>query len=340
MRVTIIDPNFKSFDRTFAPSDGSSCIYFNFSRIEQLFDNVDDQNNLTLFSLLKSIMDDINSSLGNVNNLEPVLDQETNTVKFIDQSAIRGLADIAVSDEIGLTTYKNNGSELQLFGYEGVDANSKSNFIRNVGLTTEINKDYASMITIGATANGYSPGVEATAFSNWNRGIRDRYKQDITSPQALSKQSDDGSDEESKVQKENQNIKDRYYDTLQGKFKALGLNKENDKFTIDGDLISNNKNPIINFYKFAQAEETSRNIKNPKIKEKIESSVGFLPFNLNITMDGLSGIKIYNRVSVNTKFLPSNYPNTLEFIIAGVNHKLSNNDWETSLKTVATSKSV
>ena len=57
-------------------------------------------------------------------------------------------------------------------------------------------------------------------------------------------------------------------------------------------------------------------------------------------MDGLSGIKIYNRVSVNTKFLPSNYPNTLEFIIAGVNHKLSNNDWETSLKTVATSKSV
>jgi hypothetical protein len=56
-------------------------------------------------------------------------------------------------------------------------------------------------------------------------------------------------------------------------------------------------------------------------------------------MDGLSGIKIYNRVNVNTKFLPSNYSNTLEFLISGVNHKLSNNDWETSLKTLATSKS-
>ena len=55
-------------------------------------------------------------------------------------------------------------------------------------------------------------------------------------------------------------------------------------------------------------------------------------------MDGLSGIKIYNRVKVNTSFLPSNYGETLSFIVTGVNHKLSGNEWVTNLDTIATTK--
>ena len=57
-------------------------------------------------------------------------------------------------------------------------------------------------------------------------------------------------------------------------------------------------------------------------------------------MVGLSGLKIYNRLKVNTSFLPSNYDETLDFIITGVNHKITNNEWTTSLSTLATSKSV
>ena len=33
------------------------------------------------------------------------------------------------------------------------------------------------MITIGATARGYTKGVEATAFSKWNEGIVDKFKE-------------------------------------------------------------------------------------------------------------------------------------------------------------------
>jgi hypothetical protein len=55
-------------------------------------------------------------------------------------------------------------------------------------------------------------------------------------------------------------------------------------------------------------------------------------------MDGISGIKIYNSLHVATRFLPDNYPENLIFIIKGVNHKLSNNDWETTLETVVVSK--
>ena len=53
-------------------------------------------------------------------------------------------------------------------------------------------------------------------------------------------------------------------------------------------------------------------------------------------MDGLGGIRIYDFIKINSSFLPSNYPQTLEFICTGVNHRLENNDWVTSLKTIAT----
>ena len=55
-------------------------------------------------------------------------------------------------------------------------------------------------------------------------------------------------------------------------------------------------------------------------------------------MDGLSGIKIYNKLNVNSKFLPPRYGDTLNFIITGVNHKLQNNDWETTLDTIVMPK--
>ena len=62
-------------------------------------------------------------------------------------------------------------------------------------------------------------------------------------------------------------------------------------------------------------------------------SIGFIPFKMNFTMDGLSGIKIYNELNVDTSFLPQGYSKTLKFIVTGVDHKLSKNDWETTIHT-------
>jgi hypothetical protein len=62
-------------------------------------------------------------------------------------------------------------------------------------------------------------------------------------------------------------------------------------------------------------------------------SIGFIPFKINFTMDGLSGIKIYNELVLDTSFLPQGYSKTLKFIVTGVDHKLSKNDWETTIST-------
>jgi hypothetical protein len=55
-------------------------------------------------------------------------------------------------------------------------------------------------------------------------------------------------------------------------------------------------------------------------------------------MDGLSGIKIYNKLNIDTRFLPKAYGDNLDLIVTGVSHKLSNNDWETDIEATVIPK--
>ena len=82
------------------------------------------------------------------------------------------------------------------------------------------------------------------------------------------------------------------------------------------------------------ATEYFRALMSYKDGDKVAAgSIGFLPFNVNFTMDGIGGIKIYNELSVDTSFLPPGYTKTTDFIVTGVDHKISNGDWETNVTT-------
>lgn len=307
-------------------------IYFSFSRLEEIFDSVDTNNEVSLYKALKNICTDINESFGNINNIEPIVNED-NIIKFIDQSHIPGLNKIRKTLSLPIPDPLTE-AVFDLYGYN--IKNNTSNFVRKIGLTTEISKNYATMITIGATANGSIPGAEATAFSRWNIGLKDRFKNNVVD--AL----DDGKGGEAPISSSaSYQIRTKYAslmgltDTPTAK---LGLDEgKGGQYIINEDTIEYNKNVVEDFYKLAQSESSFEKDKDGNPINSIESSVGFLPFNLKLDIDGLSGIKIYNKITVESSFLPSNYPETLEFIITGVNHKLSDNDWVTSLETTATS---
>jgi hypothetical protein len=65
---------------------------------------------------------------------------------------------------------------------------------------------------------------------------------------------------------------------------------------------------------------------------------GFIPFNLSLTMDGLSGMKINEKFIVDTDFLPSNYPETVEFLIKNLTHEVTDNKWLTKIDSYCISK--
>lgn len=281
-------------------------IYISHTQIlKSLESNLDDKGNLSLFSFLKDICNALNIALCGLNNLEPIIDETTNTLHIIDSS---------------LHKNKSKGEYgLELYGYNN-DYKS-SNFVRSFNLKTEITPEFATMASIGATAAGYVKGTENTMFSRWNKGLTDRFQDEWHAP---------SSDTSLEARTDVLDLyKSRIWDEW---WSAFGANNKNNKLQFDHNIINRNVSVMTEFFKYVQSEQRNKNEKYASTQN------GFIPISLGVTMDGISGIKIYNSLHVATRFLPDKYPENLIFIIKGVNHKLSNNDWETTLETVVVSK--
>ena len=287
-------------------------IYISHDQIlNSLNSNVDDKGNLSLFDFLSSICTALNKAMGGINNLEPILDEETNTIHIIDGS----YAPKRTKPDYGL----------ELFGYN--PGHKSSNFVRNTSIKTEITNDFATMATIGSTAGGYVKGTENTMFSKWNQGLIDRFKGKFDPPSTVSKNNAEG--EEDDVKKTYiQDFWDKRYSPFGYTLQDISGDWGDDGAGLDDEIIDKNIATVSEFFKYAQYVIHQEN------KKYSSPSNGFIPISLNVTMDGLSGIKIYNEINAVTRFLPSNYPDNLRFIVKGVNHKLQDQDWETSIETM------
>jgi hypothetical protein len=96
------------------------------------------------------------------------------------------------------------------------------------------------------------------------------------------------------------------------------------------------QNSAVTFYEYDQAKQTQSS--QATNKNSASPNSGFLPFDLSITMDGLSGMKVYQKYIIDTEYLPSNYPNSLEFIIKGISNTIESNQWITTLESMAIPK--
>jgi hypothetical protein len=147
-------------------------IYMNIDfLLKKINSNLDEKGDLSLYKLVESICSGLNDALGNVNNLEPVI-KDDKTLVIIDQNPISNINKfIGQSDENKESTTEVKPL-LEVYGYN----KGKSNFLKDIKFQTKIDSSLASMISIGATAGGSSTkNYDATAFSKWNVGLKDRF---------------------------------------------------------------------------------------------------------------------------------------------------------------------
>jgi LAS superfamily LD-carboxypeptidase LdcB len=384
-------------------------IYLNVNFLLKILkDNVDEKGNLSLYTLVESICNGLNQSLGGFNNLEPVI-KDDKTLVIIDQNPIPGL-----SKFLQKSLPPKENPRIEVFGYNG----GKSNFVKDIKFQTKIDNSLASMISIGATADGKSTkNSDATAFSKWNVGLKDRFQLQYKDPKpvllaenttamgkdliqykkdaynyALAniqsttsakwvlafsstfpttsgnniigykdilgtkedvarkfvqdttkkiKELDAKTYEKNEIERLTQNTYAGYLHDLFGatfnytfsngtvKTEVNIVKKYNQLFT-DDTLVDRGKTTFKSYIntliqeKFVTSQEASGNI-------------GFIPISFDITLEGLSGVKIYNKLNVDTRFLPPNYGDALDFLITKVNHKISGNNWDTILGTISTS---
>lgn len=290
-------------------------VYMNMSWIVKTMDSIKDPDNrdaVSLYDLLKKIGEGINSSLGNVNKIEPVIDEEENRLYFLDETPL--------PDKSTIIQTKNPNARIELtrfevFGYRP----DYSNFITELGIKTEITNNLANMITIGAQANGQAVGEDATAFSKWNEGLTDRVFKVKKSKETNVQSAEEKAAEEKSIEEQNADTIKQYSDFVT-KISELNFDDSIDEFP----------SILTNLISLLQAQKS--------VDDKSATGI-MIPINLNLTMVGLSGMKIYQKFSIKQNFLPLNYDETLEFLIKGISHKIDNKGWFTSIEALSIPKS-
>ena len=185
------------------------------------------------------------------------------------------------------------------------------------------------MVTIGSTSNGYVKGQDATTLSNLNRGTTPRISSEIISPDSTSP-NDDLKDAETQYSNAITSFENFILNTWVEEGIASQPQWSEDSF----NNFSSTQTQLLEYIQ--QRETNEKRINSGSYVSSPNN--GFLPFNLSLTMDGLSGMKMYERYTINSEFLPKMYSNTVDFIIKGIDHSIQNNIWTTNIESIAIPK--
>jgi hypothetical protein len=342
-------------------------IYINMRYVLMKMDELkDDKNKVSLYDLLKGICDGINEGLGGINSLEPIIDEVANVIKIIDTNPLPNkdkiLEKINSSNVYKQLSLNTQLASFDLFKYD-IDSTIENSsvynglghasFIKNFSFTTEITPELATMITVGAASNGKVVGENQTALSKLNNGLSDRYRKEVLDIYEIKKREKEEQqrqqEEQQKQQEEFKATQIRYVETIKEYFDWLEELSDNppellasSEPTLNVDEVDVHKGTLLNIIQYESQIKAyidkQNQINNTNTVPNIQPFTGFIPFNLSLTMDGLSGMKIYSKFIVDTSYLPSNYPGNVEFLIKGITHEISNNKWFTKLESFCISK--
>jgi hypothetical protein len=323
----------ESFQKTFSGTNNFygklMNVYLNFTFILGELDNLknSDTGDVSLIDFLKSLTTGICNSTGNFNNLDVIISpNQDDLVTIIDAVPLPNRDEILST--LGISTKK---VIFDVYGYYNknkiINGSSvqSAGFIKDFQMRTEITPQMSSMITIGATSNGNIVGSDSTALSRLNSGIIDRYKVAINDPETPQLKGDETKtlEERFKIPLENFN---KFLDSLSSKDYQT-------KPQWNLEAIEAYSSTIQDFLTYEQAKQSEK-------EDKGSPTIGFLPFNLTLKMEGLSGMKVYQKYTIDTSYLPTNYPNNLDFLIRSITHDISNNVWDTTIESIAVPNNV
>jgi len=250
---------------------------------------------ISLYNFLDTLMKRIQSALGNVNNFEIIYNEDNNSYIIIDNTFIPGTID-------------PNDSRFKIVSFNAnILKPNYGSFVENVNFKTKLSNNFATMVTVGAQKNGNVVGSNSTALSKWNTGLTDRI---------IERKDNSNADTE-------KNVETIYKENII--YLKEFNRKVNDAISLTDQDISNIKGSIGDLFNAEIGEFTN--------KGDIPG-IGFIPFDLELTMLGLSGPRIYESYTIDTTLLPDVYKNKIQFICSGVSHHVDENGWKTTLNSI------
>jgi N-acetyl-anhydromuramyl-L-alanine amidase AmpD len=273
-------------------------VYLNFNYIMEVVEStVDEEGNASLIEFIKNLLAGVNKALGGVNKFDTRIIEDNPDGKKL----------LSIYDE-GAHIRTNDVPPTLLKPY-GLNKHGGSTFVE-IAFQSELSNEFASMISIGAQSQGNQVGENATAFSQFNKGLTDR----ITPVKTTGANTSEGNTEtpEEKFKSTLTNI-----DTaLQKIYKNFQIQKDNIE-----TLTSANSTYAPYLVGYVTDKEAS-------------PAPFFIPFNLSFTLKGISGIRIFDKLYLEDNILPISYRGKVAFLAKNVTHTISDNNWTTTVETL------
>lgn len=305
--------NLKLVEKGFRTDTGSPYIgktmhiYVNIDKIIEVLDsNIDGNGDVLLQNFLSQLMGSISSALCSINNFDLDYDETTNRFSIIDTAVFP-------------LKYKNVNNVAKFNINLLKDSNSGGgSFVTNFGLKSDVFGQISNAIAIGAQGNGNNLGSNSTPLSSFNEGITDRMV--TVKGNANSAKADPN--------KGFYQWLETYKKYEQFKIKVTSESQEKDASITQTD-IDLFRSFLVDMMKYDLGVYTTTN--------NIPGT-GFIPLNLQLTMDGLSGIRQYQTFDIDETLLPSEYNDKLKFITTTVTNKIDTKGWETTISSLGVPK--
>ena len=268
------------------------------------------QNNaVPLLRFLEQLLYGIQESLGSINKFSVTYDHDNNQIIIRD--------DVPLDPKVATKTIVPI-EDRTLFNVNGWKPTQQNgSFVTNVGISTTLSNQFATMISIGAQSRSESDVANSTSFSRWNVGLIDS-----VTPSKLSKKAI----QQSKAEAKNPSVV--FNKTVESLLKNGNIIKDfyTNKKSPSGEVISTARSQN------AAVQQYKAQVNNPESPKP--STQGFIPFSMNLDMDGFSGLRIYEKFYITTEILPKSYPDTLSFLCKGINHSISTSGWKTKIDSL------
>jgi hypothetical protein len=316
----------KSFGRTMAIQISMNCIR---RCADNAYDSVEHTINLNKF--LDLLLEEINSCFYGTINLVTQIDPDTNILYILDLSQIPDIDSLGV--DTTLTKFRVSGFNL-----------GEASFLKEVNITSEVSKNIANQLMIGAQQSGNVVSNVPTGLTAFNNGYTDRvFTKKLDSYQT--KKNQQLAREKQKREEEIQRLKEEA--ALNIFISQYKIYIEYIKLALQDKLPSDTTkaqyyNAVESIVKWELSQITSdanaTSDDNGQVNFQGQNPPGYIPISLNLTMEGLAGIKLFNKFSISEEYLPFSYRNQFNFIVKGITHEVKNNYWVTQIESLCVPK--
>ena len=297
--------------------------------ITQQFAGSDSEHAVNLLPFLERILTDVNKCLGNINIFRVAYRDESNTIQITDDQWVpfyKGLSGTETSIMSAQSYSERLSNEPLTAGLLPIFSNDvpaqvsplgTQSLVRQFQFKTVMSTKLASMIAISAQAATGSVNAKDHSSLSWlNKHYQDRYKPYVQDQS----NSDTGANANAKSKINEASNDQKVAELFNVHIESIYSNR-----MLSADKIETAKNYYI--------ERMSK----VKSENNLTTSAPFIPADLEITMDGISGIIMGNAFTIPEDRLPislrgENGLTKIAFIVTGLTHILSNNEWLTRIK--------